>query len=238
MPETTKSFVKRHLQAYSDLNGTIDYQILVSSDEDGSYASQFVERYEKTLKEKKTDGGGKTIYLAFREKANNAHWSAAILQIHKRKPKLFIFDSTLRAMSQSAINTLTDLMRKYGGVSYLCLSGLQYDDNSCRLFTLDFLLETAKLSKQHSIFSYLLMVKQTMPKRTKNKVTRIQITDLPWRLVRNAQRLKDLDAWFSANGDNRDLKDYLRRNSVTKTIQTGRGQKEVAVNDGIFKTFR
>jgi hypothetical protein len=188
------------------------------------------------LAHKKQLQSEETIYFAFRKKTESSHWTAAVLQLKRKSPKLFIFDS-IRHLSQTAVVSLSQLMGKYGGSIYTCCSGLQYDDDSCKLFTLDFLFEMAKMSKGHAIFTYLVRAKQNNPSRTADGITKIETTDLPWRLVRNAQRLQDLDSWFEVNGDNSDLRAYLKNHTVKKTIQTSRGPKNTDVNDGIFHLF-
>lgn len=233
---SSSKYVEQRLQGFCETKRKIRYEVIVSSDNRGTYYDQFVLKYTPELAGKKYLQSETTIYFAFREKAESSHWTAAVLQLKRKNPKLFIFDS-IRNISQTTVDTFSQLMGKYGGSTYTCCSGLQYDDDSCKLFTLDFLFEMAKMSKGHAIFTYLVRAKQNIPSRTVNGVTRIETTDLPWRLVRNAQRLQDLDSWFEVNGDNTDLREYLEAHTVIKTIQTSRGEKSTKVNDGIIHTF-
>ena len=144
-------FVTGTLSKYQKSQPGFEYQVFVS-DKDSSYSEKFAAKYVPELQKKKLFHEPKLIYMAFRPAADKSHWTAAVLMLKKRKPRLFILDS-IDNFSPKALSLISNTMAKYGGHTYLCCSALQSDGHSCAKFTLDFLIEMAKL---RDIFSYFI----------------------------------------------------------------------------------
>lgn len=225
---SSKDFVAGRLYGHAKDTAGFEYDLLLS-DDDASYTDKFIEKYSASLRDKKAIESPRLIYIAFRAKGEGSHWTSAVLMLKRRKPRLFILDS-IAHFSDRALVELSECMASYGGHTYLCCSGLQSDDDSCSKFTLDFLLEMAKLS---DIFTYLVIARQHQAPVPGSKVTNIGFKDLPWQLIRNAQSLTKVRDYLEVHPECTSLKDYVDAHTEERDVK-GRVKP---VNTGIDKLF-